>query len=200
VLVAVAILGRLPSLRAEATVNVILWFDTEDYLLPASDDAALRVASLLSSRGIRATFKVVGEKARTLERRGRKDVIEALGRHDIGYHSNFHSVHPTPAEYLAVCGWADGVAEFVRREGPGAEDVRRIFGRSALSLLRAARLVVGSADARRASSDRRGAKRRALLRRLRKPRGPGGEPFWYCGTLTVYNLRPNETRNGPPPR
>src|SRR5262249_6306360 len=97
VLAAAAFAGKLPSLRAEATVNVILWFDTEDYLLPASDDAALRVASILSSRGIRATFKVVGEKARTLERRGRKDVIEALGRHDIGYHSNFHSVHPTPA-------------------------------------------------------------------------------------------------------
>jgi len=194
VLVAVAILGRLPSLRAEATVNVILWFDTEDYLLPASDDAALRVASLLSSRGIRATFKVVGEKARTLERRGRKDVIEALGRHDIGYHSNFHSVHPTPAEYLAVCGWADGVAEFVRREGPGAEDVRRIFGRSALS-------CYGQPGSSWAPQTLAGLPLIAVA-----PKGVpcyvdsgshvglGGEPFWYCGTLTVYNLRPNETR------
>ncbi len=35
----------LPALRAaddssRAQVNVILWFDTEDYLLPADDDAA----------------------------------------------------------------------------------------------------------------------------------------------------------------
>jgi hypothetical protein len=54
-----------------ARVDVVLWFDTEDYLLPASDDAAKRLAELLSQRDIRATFKVVGEKARVLERRGR---------------------------------------------------------------------------------------------------------------------------------
>src|SRR5439155_4093380 len=82
-----------PARAAEvpAKVYVILWFDTEDYILPASDDAALHVADWLSREGIRATFKVVGEKARTLERRGRADVIAALKRHEIGYHSNYHS-------------------------------------------------------------------------------------------------------------
>jgi hypothetical protein len=78
-------------------VYVALWFDTEDYILPASDDAALRVADFLSSENIRGTFKVVGEKARTLERRGRTDVIAALKKHEIGYHSNWHSRQPTPA-------------------------------------------------------------------------------------------------------
>ncbi|MEI5579376.1 hypothetical protein, partial [Streptomyces brasiliscabiei] len=58
-----------------AKVYIVLWFDTEDYILPASDDAALRVADWLSREGIRATFKVVGEKARTLEKRKRDDVI-----------------------------------------------------------------------------------------------------------------------------
>src|ERR1041384_7606599 len=109
-------------------VDVILWFDTEDYLLPADDDACLKLATMLSERNIRATFKVVGEKARVLEKRGRRDVIAALKKHDIGFHANFHSVHPTPSEYLANCGWLDGVAEFARREGGGAADVRRIFG------------------------------------------------------------------------
>lgn len=111
-----------------ARVYVILWFDTEDYLLPASDDAAMRVADFLSRQGVRATFKVVGEKARTLERRGRSDVIEALKKHEIGYHSNFHSVQPSPALYVSDLGWDEGVAEFDRRERPGFEDVRRIFG------------------------------------------------------------------------
>jgi peptidoglycan/xylan/chitin deacetylase (PgdA/CDA1 family) len=95
--------SRLDAAQA-ARVDVILWFDTEDYLLPASDDAAKRLAELLSKRDIRATFKVVGEKARVLERRGRADVIAALRKHDIGYHTSFHSVHPAPAEYLADCG------------------------------------------------------------------------------------------------
>jgi hypothetical protein len=111
-----------------AKVYVVLWFDTEDYILPASDDAALRVADFLSQEKVRATFKVVGEKARTLERRGRQDVIDALKKHEIGYHSNWHSVQPSPAMYLSNLGWDEGVAEFDRREKPGYDDVKRIFG------------------------------------------------------------------------
>src|SRR6266536_5768571 len=105
-----------------APIYVTLWFDTEDYILPQSDDAAKRLAETLTRLGVRATFKVVGEKARTLERRGRHDVIAALKKHDLGFHSDFHSVHPTPSEYLADCGFIDGVAEFARREGDGAAD------------------------------------------------------------------------------
>src|SRR3954453_557910 len=113
---------------SEPRVNVILWFDTEDSLLPADDDAAKRLAEMLGQRGVHATFKVVGEKARVLERRKRTDVIDALKKHTIAYHSNYHSVHPAVTEYEADCGFLDGVAEFVRREGQGAADVRRIFG------------------------------------------------------------------------
>src|SRR5437588_12641611 len=93
------------SLRAAAPVYVVLWFDTEDYIEPAADDAALRIANDLTAAGVQATFKLVGEKARILERRGRRDVIEALSKHAIGYHSNWHSVHPTPAEYLVHLGY-----------------------------------------------------------------------------------------------
>ena len=175
-------------------VLVILWFDTEDYLLPADDDATLRLADLLSRRGIRATFKLVGEKARVLEKRGRRDVIDALRRHDIGYHSNWHSVHPTVAEYLADAGWADGVAEFIRREGPGADDTRRILGVERLSCYG----QPGSSW---------GPQTLAALPAMRI--GPGeagcyvdegshvkldGKPFWYCGALTVYGMSPNYTR------
>jgi hypothetical protein len=120
----------VPAVRAADTPHlyVILWFDTEDYILPASDDAALHVADFLSSEDVRATFKVVGEKARTLERRKRTDVIAALKKHEIGYHSNFHSTQPSPALYLSNLGWDDGAAEFDRRERAGFEDVKRIFG------------------------------------------------------------------------
>src|SRR5262245_45365177 len=76
--------------RANAPrVNVILWFDTEDYLLPADDDACKRLADMLTERNIPATFKVVGEKARVLEQRKRTDVISALKGHTIGYHANY---------------------------------------------------------------------------------------------------------------
>src|SRR5690349_22823709 len=104
-------------LAAAGPVYVVLWFDTEDYIEPASDDAALRIAKDLTALGVRATFKVVGEKARVLESRGRTDVIAALSKHAIGYHSNWHSVHPTPAEYLLHFGFLEGAGEFERREG-----------------------------------------------------------------------------------
>jgi hypothetical protein len=125
-----AFAAAAPSLGPRPTVYVILWFDTEDYILPASDDAARDVAAFLTREGIRATFKVVGEKARTLLARKRFDVIAALKKHEIGYHSNFHSTQPTPAMYLSNLDWDEGVAEFDRREGPGRADVERIFGQA----------------------------------------------------------------------
>src|SRR5881409_4048907 len=129
---ALAVVSTAPARATEAPgkVYVILWFDTEDYILPASDDAALHVADWLSREGIRATFKVVGEKARTLERRGRQDVIDALKKHEIGFHANWHSTQPSPAMYLSTLGWDEGIAEFERREGPGIDDLKRVFGQS----------------------------------------------------------------------
>ncbi len=183
-----------PPATAAAHVNVILWFDTEDYLLPADDDACKRLAEMLTSRGIRATFKVVGEKARVLERRGRYDVIAALQKHAIGYHANFHSVHPTPSEYLADCGWLDGVAEFVRREGGGAADVRRVFSVPSL-------VCYGQPGSSWAPQAIGGLKTIGV--------GTAGvpcyvdegthvgldeKPFWYAGTLTVYHMGRNYTR------
>src|SRR5580704_25851 len=102
-----AILIAAATLPAKGPVYVVLWFDTEDYIEPAADDAALRIATDLENLGVRATFKVVGEKARVLEARGRRDVIRALSRHDVGYHSNFHSILPTPALSLRDMGWFD---------------------------------------------------------------------------------------------
>ena len=111
------------------TVDVFLWFDTEDYILPEADDALLRIATFLESEDVPATFKLVGEKARVLEKRGRTDILRALAYHDVGYHTNFHSVHPTPAEFLSNLGWYEGVQEFKRREEAGFRDVWRITGR-----------------------------------------------------------------------
>ena len=72
VLVLFARCALIAADTAPPEINVILWFDTEDYLLPADDDATKRLCELLTERDIRATFKVVGEKARVLERRGRR--------------------------------------------------------------------------------------------------------------------------------
>jgi hypothetical protein len=109
-------------------VYVLFWFDVEDCTVPQSDDCAKRLCQILTKHGVTGTMKLVGQKARMLEQRVRYDVIDALQLHDIGFHSNWHGLRPQIAEYLAPLGMEDGAAEFERREGPGLEDVKRIFG------------------------------------------------------------------------
>ena len=180
--------GESPGNPTSPPVYVSFWFDTEDYLLPASDDAAQRLADIFTSQGVQATFKVVGEKARVLRDRGRADVIAALRSHDIGYHTDFHSVHPTPSEYSRDLDWNDGVAEFIRREGRGFEDVRTIFGMDpscygqpgsswtpeSYAALRRWNIPVYLDDASQVGLD--------------------GRPFWYCGVLNAFNLSGFTTR------
>ena len=127
-LMVLAVVSRITGQDPIAPIYVTLWFDTEDYILPQDDDATKRLAEMLTRLDVRATFKIVGEKARVLESRGRQDVIAALKRHDIGYHSNTHSQQPTIAVYLQNAGWEDGRAEFYRREIQGVRDIQRIFG------------------------------------------------------------------------
>jgi len=107
---------------------VYLCFDVEDLVHPDSDDAPRDIANVLSDDGIVASMCVVGEKARLWERRGRRDVVASVAKHDVSLHTNRHSMHPTVAEYLADKGWEEGVEEALRREGPGAGDLARIFG------------------------------------------------------------------------
>jgi hypothetical protein len=169
--------------NADAHVYVILWFDTEDYLLPADDDATLRISEFLTKEGIRCTHKLVGEKVRVLEKRGRTDVIDAIKKHEVGYHSDFHSVQPTPALFMSTQGWDDGVAEFDRRERQGMLDVERITGQKP------------SCYGQPGSSW--GPQQFGAMRQWGMPiyldAGShvklDGDPFWYCGILNLYALK-----------
>lgn len=110
------------------TVKLIFSFDSEDYVTPVSADAEKWWAETMTRHGIKACVCVVGELARTLRARGRQDVIRAMSQHEIAFHSNLHSVHPTWAEYLSECGWDDGVERVMKQEAQGIQDVRDIFG------------------------------------------------------------------------
>jgi hypothetical protein len=187
--VARALAGTATTAQADVPpVYVTLWFDTEDYILPQDDDAAKRIAELLTSLTVRATFKIVGEKARVLESRGRSDVIAALKRHDIGYHSNTHSQQPTIAVYLQNAGWEDGRAEFFRRESMGARDVARIFGATP-----SAYGQPGSAWAPQAYPALREMGISMYLDEADHV-GIDDQPFYYGGMLNVFKMRSNVAR------
>lgn len=181
--------GQAPA--TPGRLYVFLWFDTEDYISPESDDAAKRIADFLSQQGVRATFKVVGEKARALERRHRSDVIRALARHEIGYHSNTHSRHPTVAEYESTLDWESGAEEFDRRERAGFNDLRRIFGQVPS--------CYGQPGNSWAPQPYVTLKRWGVTVYLDEGAhvGLNGKPFWYAGLLNIFNtvegpeLRPN---------
>jgi hypothetical protein len=170
-------------------VYVTLWFDTEDYITPEDDEACLRLARDLTARGVQATFKIVAEKARVLEKRGRRDVIAAMKKHDIAYHSENHSIPPAPAVYLKNLSMAAGAEEFLAREGPGARDVMRIFGVKRLSTYG----QPGSSW---------GPQSHAALRRMAIPSyvdegrhvGVNHQPFWFGGLFWVFHLGPNAIR------
>src|SRR5439155_14751520 len=131
---------------------------------------------------------VVGEKARVLESRGRRDVIAALSKHAIGYHSNWHSVHPAPAEYLVRLGFLEGAQEFERREAQGVADLKRIFGTQPICYGQP-----GSSW---------GPQSNPALRRLGIPIyldegeqvGVDAQPFWYGGLLYIYDMGRNNFR------
>lgn len=187
-LLALAVTTRLTGQEAVPPIYVTLWFDTEDYILPQDDEATKRLAEMLTRLGVRATFKIVGEKARVLESRGRRDVIAALKRHDIGYHSNTHSQQPTIAVYLQNAGWEDGRAEFHRREVQGVRDIHRIFGVTPVAYGQP-----GSAWAPQAYPALRDMGIGMYLDESDQV-GIDDQPFYYGGMLNVFKMRSNLAR------
>ncbi|MBL7199851.1 MAG: hypothetical protein ISS56_06865 [Anaerolineae bacterium] len=112
------------------SVHVFMWFDVEDYVTPQSDVALGRLVDIFDRHGLKATFKLVGEKVRGLERRGHHDILTKLRSHDVGYHTDFHSKPPSIPEYLLDCDWQSGIAEFIHREEAGLDTLKRVFRRT----------------------------------------------------------------------
>jgi hypothetical protein len=110
-------------------VYVFFWFDVEDYVTPESDVALGRLVDIFDRHGLKATFKMVGEKVRGLQRRGHEDILAKLQTHDIGYHTDYHSKPPSISEYMLMCDWEGGMAEFMRREQGGLDTFRQAFRR-----------------------------------------------------------------------
>lgn len=162
--------------------RLILSLDSEDYETPAADDAELWWARTLSRYGLRACICLVGELARALRSRGRKDVLEAYSRHEIAYHSDLHSAHPTHAEYLEELSWEAGLARLLVEEACGVQDVRELTGSQPFAYCK--------------PGNSWGPQVAAAMPRLGMPvfcdaplEWAPGQPMWYAGSLCVrYHL------------
>jgi peptidoglycan/xylan/chitin deacetylase (PgdA/CDA1 family) len=136
-IVAMAMTGSCSSPKSK--MFLVLNFDVEDYTTPAAegiDEIPKWLAEIMSEEGVTGTFFVIGEKARSLESRGRSDVIAAMAKHDIGSHTNHGSIHPTVTEQLEKAGWDDGVRLMAEQESAGIRELERILGIPVKSLAR----------------------------------------------------------------
>jgi hypothetical protein len=127
---ALAFAAACPGRVERPRTFLVVTFDTEDYITPEAeriDGIPKWLAETMTEEGVTGTFFVIGEKARSLEKRGRRDVIAAMAKHDIGSHTNLGSIHPTVTEKLETAGWVQGFT-LMLQERDGLRDLERIFG------------------------------------------------------------------------
>jgi hypothetical protein len=160
---------------------VVICFDVEDYVTPASegvDDIPKWLADIMTEEKVTGTFFVIGEKARSLKKRGREDVIRAMARHDIGSHTDRGSIHPTITEILESAGWTQGVDSMLTQESRGVQELERIFGKPVCTLGRHG----GSYGPQLV-----GALAKMDVGFVYSPlRLPGHNAVWFCNTLNFY--------------
>ncbi|MEA3402342.1 MAG: hypothetical protein U9R79_13985 [Armatimonadota bacterium] len=157
----------------------VIYFDTEDYFSPPDSPVHRlpgQMAEIMTKHGLPGCFHIHGEKARFMERHGQRDVIEAIGKHDVSLHFDRGSVHPTTAEEVSGLGWFEGVARVLFREVPGFQALERIFGKCSAITRHGGTLAAQIIYA---------------CGMLGKPyfhtpfRLPGRNVAWYCNALTI---------------
>lgn len=162
--------------------DLIISFDSEDYLTPQSADAELWWAQALTERGMRGSFQLVGELVRALRRWGRQDVLDAIALHEIGFHTDRHSQPPTHPEAVADLGLRDGIAHVLRSEAPGLATLADAFGRWPVS-------YCSPGDSWTPATLLAMARMGIEVFCNDKLRGFPRTPHWYCGLLvTSYDL------------
>lgn len=105
----------------------IFCFDTEDFTSNYACDAILDIAVLLESEDIRGCFMTVGLVAKQLVAWERYDVIAALKKHEIDYHTYGHSLHPNICEYTDIDDYRSAEKRLLASECEGLGMVKTAF-------------------------------------------------------------------------
>jgi hypothetical protein len=159
-------------------MDLVFSFDSEDFLTPEAADAEKWWAELLTARGVTGSFQLVAELVRSLQRRGRGDVIEAFARHEIGYHSNLHSVPPSIPERIEGLAFGEGIDAVLRTEADGLALLVETFGRVPVTYCSPGDSWTPATLVAMAMSGVKGFCNTRI--------GEGNAPYWYCGAL-VFN-------------
>lgn len=112
--------------------NIIFSFDTEDIINERGADGILRCARILREEGVKGCFNIIGLLPDVLKEWGREDIIKELEWHEIDFHSNSHSIHPTINEYTDKEDHYEALDEFLTDESAGIKKVKSFFQRDRL--------------------------------------------------------------------
>lgn len=94
--------------------NVILTFDTEDFISENSVWILRRVLEELKKHDLEAIFFITGHMAEKLQ--DFNEVVDLLNEHEIGYHSSSHSVHPAIYEFTDLADYEEAYNISLQRE------------------------------------------------------------------------------------
>jgi len=114
--------------------KVIHYFDVEDVFFGNSHDfhgIPKWIAEILTEEGVIGTFNITGTKIKALVKDQRRDVIEALRKHELGNHTYNGSFQPAMPEYLNGLSWLEGVQEVENIDGRCFDLIKEVFGKEA---------------------------------------------------------------------
>jgi hypothetical protein len=95
-------------------LKLFLTFDCEDFINNESTLALYRILELLQKYNLRGVFFITGKLGERLSKTPR--ILEFLSVHEVGYHSNSHSIHPTIFEYTDIESYETAIRVSLRRE------------------------------------------------------------------------------------
>ena len=108
--------------------DLIISFDTEDYVNPKGADGILRPSQMVREAGFMPCHNVVAWLAQALVKWGRTDCIEELRKCEITTHSLKHSYHPTINEYTDLEDFDEAMRLFRAEEDEALRIIREIIG------------------------------------------------------------------------
>jgi len=94
--------------------KLLLTFDSEDFINPNAIFALRKILEILQKYELKAIFFITGHMAEKLS--NYPHIIEMLKKHEIGFHSSSHSVHPTIPEYTDVKNYKEAYEVSLQRE------------------------------------------------------------------------------------